>query len=111
MDQAIVIRDRGGPGVLNCERVTVGAPGKGQVWLRHTAIGINFHDCYVRSGLYTTLSLLGIPGLETVGVVDSVGPDVVDFSPGDRVGYITLEYGGYASARLMEASLLIRLPE
>jgi NADPH2:quinone reductase len=90
--------------------VTVGAPGNGQVRLRHTAIGVNFHDCYVRSGLYSTLSLPGIPGLEAVGVVDAVGPDVVDFRPGDRVGYITRQYGGYATARLIDAGLLIRLP-
>ena len=47
----------------------------------------------------------------TVGVVDAVGPDVVDFRPGDRVGYMTREYGGYASARLIAASALIRLPQ
>ena len=111
MDQAIVIREPGGPEVLKSERVTVGAPGSGQVRLRHTAIGVNFHDCYVRSGLYKTLSLPGIPGLEAVGVVDAVGPDVVDFKPGDRVGYITLGYGAYASVRLIDANLLIRLPD
>lgn len=111
MDRAIVIREVGGPEVLKSESVTVGAPGNGQVRLRHTAIGVNFHDCYVRSGLYSTLSLPGIPGLEAVGVVDAVGPDVVDFRPGDRVGYIAREYGGYASARLIAASVLIRLPQ
>lgn len=111
MDRAIVIREPGGPQVLKSERITVGAPGKGQVRLRQTAIGVNFHDCYVRSGSYKTLSLPGVPGLEAVGVVDAVGPDVVDFGPGDRVGYITPGYGGYASARLIDASLLVRLPE
>lgn len=111
MDQAIVIRKPGGPEVLECERVTVGAPGNGQVRLRQTAVGVNFHDCYVRSGLYTTLTLPGIPGLEAVGVVDAVGPDVVDFTAGDRVGYITRGYGGYASARLIDSSVLIRLPD
>jgi NADPH2:quinone reductase len=111
VDRAIVIREVGGPEVLKSEPVTVGAPGNGQVRLRHTAIGVNFHDCYVRSGLYSTLSLPGIPGLEAVGVVDAVGPDVVDFRPGDRVGYITREYGGYASARLINAGVLIRLPQ
>lgn len=110
MDQAIVLREAGGPEVLRVEGVTVGAPGAGQVRLRQTAVGVNFHDCYVRSGLYTTLALPGIPGLEAVGVVEAVGPDVVDFRPGDRVGYITRGYGGYASARLIDGSLLVRLP-
>jgi NADPH:quinone reductase len=111
VDRAIVLREVGGPEVLKREPVTVGSPGNGQVRLRHTAIGVNFHDCYVRSGLYSTLALPGIPGLEAVGVVDAVGPDVADFRPGDRVGYITREYGGYASARLIAASVLIRLPQ
>jgi NADPH2:quinone reductase len=110
MDRAVVIRGAGAPEVLKTESITVGSPGRGQVRLRHTAIGVNFHDCYVRSGSYKTLALPGIPGLEAVGVVDEVGPDV-DFSPGDRVGYITREYGGYASARLIDSSVLIRLPD
>jgi NADPH2:quinone reductase len=111
MERAIVLKAVGGPEVLKSEPVTVSAPGNGQVRLRHTAIGVNFHDCYVRSGLYSTLALPGIPGLEAVGVVDAVGPDVVDFRPGDRVGYITREYGSYASARLIDSSVLIRLPD
>jgi len=110
VDQAIVIRQPGGPEVLKIESVEVGAPGQGEVRVRHTAIGVNFHDCYVRSGLYKTLTLPGIPGLEAVGVVDAVGPGVTDFAKGDRVGYITRTYGGYASARLIDASVLIRIP-
>jgi NADPH:quinone reductase len=111
MDRAVIIKSAGGPEVLKSEPVTVGEPGDGQVRLRHTAIGVNFHDCYVRSGLYSTLPLPGIPGLEAVGIVDAVAPDVVDFRAGDRVGYISLKYGGYASARLIDASALIRLPQ
>jgi glutathione S-transferase len=30
--------------------------------------GVNFHDVYVRSGLYETLQLPGIPGIEAAGV-------------------------------------------
>ena len=111
MDRAIILRVAGDPEVLKSEPITVGAPGNGQVRLTHTAIGVNFHDCYVRSGLYSTLALPGIPGLEAVGTVDAVGPDVADFCPGDCVGYITRQYGGYATARLIEASALIRLPQ
>ena len=32
---------------------------------RQTAVGVNYHDVYVRSGLYRTLDLPGIPGIET----------------------------------------------
>jgi len=111
MDQAIVIREHGGPGVLHVEEVAVGAPGKEQVRLRQTVVGVNFHDCYVRSGLYQTLALPGIPGLEAVGVVEAVGPDVADFRVGDRVGYITRGYGSYATVRLIDRTQLVRLPD
>ena len=111
MSKAIVIREHGGPDVLHVEAVEVGPPSKGQVRLRQTVVGINFHDCYVRSGLYQTLALPGIPGLEAVGVVDAVGPGVGDFRVGDRVAYITRGYGSYASARLIDSSFLVRLPD
>jgi len=110
MDQAIVIRAAGGPDVLRCESVTVGAPGPGEVRLRQSFVGVNFHDCYVRSGAYTTLQLPGIPGLEAVGSVEAVGPDVHAFAIGDHVGYITRAYGSYASARIIDAAMLVRLP-
>ena len=69
MARAIVMRAHGGPEVLQVESVEVGEPGPGQVRLRQTAAGVNFHDIYVRTGLYKTLKLPGIPGLEAVGVV------------------------------------------
>lgn len=62
MTKAIVIRTHGGPEVLQIENVAVGEPGPGELLVHQTAIGVNFHDCYVRSGLYKTLVLPGIPG-------------------------------------------------
>lgn len=111
MAQAIVIRANGGPEVLACETVEVGAPGPGEVRLRQTAIGVNFHDIYVRSGSYQTLELPGIPGVEAAGVIEAVGPDVVGFRPGARVAYVTRSYGAYADERLIAADLLIPLPD
>jgi len=73
MATAIMLRKPGGPEVLRAETVAVGAPGVGELRIRQTAIGVNFHDVYVRSGLYRTLRLPGIPGLEAAGVVEEVG--------------------------------------
>jgi len=108
---AILLRETGGPEKLLWESVTVGEPGPGQLRIRHTAIGVNFHDTYVRTGLYKTLALPGIPGVEAAGVVERVGPGVGGFSPGDRICYIDQAYGGYAEARLLPAALAVRLPE
>ncbi len=111
MGSAIVIRAHGGPEVLRLEPVEVGAPGPGQLRLHQTFLGVNFHDIYVRSGAYKTLALPGIPGIEGVGVVEAVGRGVEGFREGDRVAYITGNYGCYASERLLDAALAVKLPD
>lgn len=111
MATAMIMHEAGGPQVLRPETVTVGEPGPGQVRLRQTAIGVNFHDIYVRSGLYRTLPLPGIPGLEAAGVVDAVGEGVTAFAAGDRVAYTSGNYGAYADQRLIDAGRLVRLPD
>jgi NADPH2:quinone reductase len=111
MAKAILLRETGGPEVLRLEDVDVRAPGRGEVRVRQTAIGVNFHDCYVRSGLYKTLKLPGIPGLEAAGTIEAVGPEVSNLRAGDRVAYFTATYGGYASERIIRAAELARLPD
>jgi len=111
MATAMIMHEAGGPQVLRPETVTVGEPGPGQVRLRQTAIGVNFHDIYVRSGLYQTLPLPGIPGLEAAGVVEAVGEGVTAFAAGDRVAYTSGNYGAYADQRLIDAGRLVRLPD
>jgi len=110
MPEAVLLREHGGPHVLKLEALDVPPPGPGQVRLRQTAIGVNFHDCYVRSGLCKTLALPGVPGIEAVGVVDAASPGVADYAAGDRVAYITSTYGAYASERVVDADLLVKLP-
>tara|TARA_R100000049_G_C1941818_1_gene86107 strand:- start:889 stop:1851 length:963 start_codon:yes stop_codon:yes gene_type:complete len=107
----MIMHEAGGPQVLRPETVTVGEPGPGQVRLKQTAIGVNFHDIYVRSGLYQTLTLPGIPGLEAAGVVEAVGEGVTAFAAGDRVAYTSGNYGAYADQRLIDAGRLVRLPD
>lgn len=110
MANAIVVQAYGGPEVLQIQQVPVAAPGRGELRIRQTCVGVNFHDVYVRSGLYKTLSLPGIPGIEAAGVVEQVGAEVSEFSPGDRVAYITSAYGAYAAERLILAAIAVRLP-
>jgi NADPH2:quinone reductase len=111
MAAAVVMRNPGGPEVLRVEEVPVGKPGPEEVRLRQTVVGVNFHDIYVRTGLYRTLPLPGVPGIEAVGVVEQVGPNVLDLKVGDRVGYVAPRYGAYATERLFAAQQLIRLPD
>ncbi len=111
MTSAIVMHATGGPDVLQWEPVEVAGMQAHEVLLRHTAVGVNYHDAYVRSGLYKTLALPGIPGIEAAGVVEAVGKDVQDFKAGDRVAYVTRQYGAYAERRVIAADLLVQLPD
>ena len=107
---AIVLKAHGGAENLLWDTVDVPPPGPGQIAIRHTAIGVNFHDTYVRTGLYKTLALPGVPGLEAAAVVEDVGPDVTAFAAGDRVIYYDTAYGGYAERRILPAALAMKIP-
>ena len=52
MSHAIRFRQTGGPEVLRWEEVHVRDPGPREVRVRHIAVGLNFADTYVRTGLY-----------------------------------------------------------
>jgi NADPH2:quinone reductase len=109
--KAIVLRQYGGPEELRLDATEIAAPAAGELLVRHSAIGVNFHDCYVRSGLYKTLALPGIPGIEAVGIVEAIGPGVSGFAVGNRVGWVSGRYGGYATHRILPATEAIALPQ
>lgn len=111
MAQAIVITEYGGPEVLQIATVEPRPVARGQVRVRHTRIGVNFHDIYVRSGLYKTLALPGTPGIEAVGVVAEVGEGVARWKAGDRVAYVSSAYAIYATERVIDAEELIAVPD
>jgi NADPH2:quinone reductase len=109
MPIAIRFHKTGGPEVLQVEDLPVGAPGPGEVRLRHTAIGVNFIDTYHRSGLYPLALPSGL-GSEAAGVVEEVGPGVKHVARGDRVAYAGGAPGSYSQVRVMSADRLLRLP-
>lgn len=110
MTKAIRIHDTGGAGVLTWEDVDVGRPGPDQVRIRQSAVGLNYIDVYVRSGLYPVADLPCVIGMEGAGVVEETGAEVTDFKPGDRVCY-PMNIGGYAEERLIDSGRLLHLPD
>ncbi len=50
MVKAVWIHETGGPDVLSLDDVEVGAPGDGEVVLRHTVLGLNYIDIGMREG-------------------------------------------------------------
>lgn len=100
----------GGPEVLQWESVEVGEPGRDQVRVRQTAVGLNFIDIYERSGLYQ-VPLPATPGKEAAGIVEAIGPGVKQVQVGDRVAYSLQGSGAYAAARLVPADRLVKIPD
>jgi NADPH:quinone reductase len=109
MTHAIRIHEYGGPDVLKWEKVDVGLPGPGEIKIRQTAIGLNFIDIYVRTGLYPQPSLPFVPGMEGAGVVTEIGEGVRDLKIGRRVAYAG-PIGAYAEERLIAADRAVKVP-
>ena len=110
MSKAIRIHQTGGPEAMKWEDVDIGAPGPGELRIRHEAIGLNFIDVYFRTGLYPAGSLPFIPGMEGAGVVEAVGEGVDSVAVGDRVAYASPPLGAYAQERLMPADKVVSIP-
>ena len=110
MVKAIRIHQTGGPDAMRWEDVEVGAPGPGEVRIRHEAVGLNYIDVYFRTGLYPAPSLPFSPGMEGAGVVEAVGEGVDSLAVGDRVAYAAPPVGSYAEERLMPADKVVKVP-
>jgi NADPH2:quinone reductase len=105
----IQVSKSGGPEVLEYVELEVPVPKNGQVVVRVEASGVNFIDVYHRTGLYP-LPLPMTPGNEGAGVVESIGPGVVDVKPGDRVAWAGV-LGSYAERAVVPADRLVPLPD
>jgi NADPH:quinone reductase len=110
MPHAIIATTPGGPDVMAWHEVPSETPGKGEILIRQTAVGVNFIDVYFRQGSYPWPSPDRlIPGCEGAGVVAAVGDGVTDWDVGDRVAYTTRN-GGYATHRVLPAHLAVPIP-
>ena len=85
---AVLIERTGGPEVIEVREIEMPRPGRGEVLVRHEAVGLNFIDTYVRSGLYPAALPSGL-GNEAAGTVEAVGEGVTGLAERDRVGYLT----------------------
>ena len=108
--KAIQINETGGSDVMRLVDMDVPPPGKGEIQLRQTAIGLNYIDTYHRSGLYALPLPAGL-GMEAAGVVQAVGEGVKGVKAGDRIAYGLGPRGAYAQHRNIQASRVVRLPK
>jgi putative PIG3 family NAD(P)H quinone oxidoreductase len=109
--KAVVITRFGGPEVLQIGEVKRPEPVDREILVRVRSSGVNRADLLQRMGRYPAPagSPVDIPGLEYAGVVESVGPSVELWEPGDRVMGI-LGGGGYAHYVAVHERTAVRVP-
>ena len=100
----------GEPETMSFEDIALPEPGAGEVRIRNHAAGLNFFDILQVQGKYQIKPPFPFtPGAEVAGVVDAVGPDVTEFSPGDRVLSIT-HGGGMAEYSIGRIGMTFAIP-
>ncbi|MEW9308397.1 quinone oxidoreductase family protein [Labrys neptuniae] len=113
--QAIRLSRFGAPDVLEPVELSVPAPGKGEALIRMQAAGVNYFEVLMRQDRYAvTPGLPMVMGVEVAGVVEALGPGAAGPSPGTRVAaplFAMGRAGGYAQFALVDAALLVPLPE
>ena len=110
MVAAIRVHTVGGPDVMKLEEIDLPNPGKGEVRVRQSAIGVNYIDTYFRSGLYPAPAMPFIPGNEAAGEITAVGEGVQGFKTGERVAYVAA-LGCYAAERNVPVAAVVKLPD
>jgi len=110
--RAIVIREPGGPEMLELREVPTPEAARGEVRVRIRATAVNRADLLQRIGVYPAPpgSPRDIPGIEIAGEVDTVGEGVTEWKAGDRVFGI-VGGGGYAEYITVPARTLAGIPE
>jgi D-arabinose 1-dehydrogenase-like Zn-dependent alcohol dehydrogenase len=61
-------------------------PGEQQVRIRVEACGVCHSDSITKEGAMAGISYPRVPGHEVVGVIDALGPGVINYKQGQRVG-------------------------
>lgn len=99
--------------VLARQTVEVRAPGPGEIRVAVNAFCLNFNDIDIIQGRYTTLPLQPpfVPGMETVGVVESAGQGAEHLIGRRIVGIPVMAFGGYASYAIVDAATALDLPD
>ena len=110
MATRIEFHKHGGPEVLQAVEFTPADPAENEIQVENKAIGINFIDTYIRSGLYPPPSLPSGLGTEAAGIVSKVGSGVKHIKAGDRVVYAQSALGAYSSVHNIIADKAAILP-
>src|SRR5580693_8542830 len=110
--RAVVIREPGGPEVLELREVPDPDVPFGHVRVRVAFAGVNRADLLQRAGFYPAPpgAPRDTPGLEYAGTIDAVGAGTSRFSPGDRV-FGLVAGGAYAEKIVAHEREVVQVAE
>ncbi len=111
--KAIVIREPGGPEVLELRDIPEPIPGPEDLLVRVHATAVNRADTLQRQGQYPQpgpRTEFEVPGLEFAGEVLEAGPRTQGFAAGDLVRGL-MGGGGYAEQLNIQQRLAVAVPE
>ncbi|OTA15074.1 MexS [Xenorhabdus vietnamensis] len=111
MAKRIEFSATGGPEVLRYCEFTPVYPTADEVQIENKAIGINYIDTYIRSGLYPPANLPSGLGTEAAGIVTKIGSGVTSTKVGDRVVYALSASGAYSEIHNVQENKLTILPD
>lgn len=94
--------------LVDCEKPHCG---ENEVLIEMKAVGINFIDTYIRSGLYPVPRYPYTPGKEGSGMVVETGKNVKNFKVGDRVAFCAGGSGAYAEYVAIAEEQVMPIPE
>lgn len=110
----VVVANPGGYDRLKIQEFEEPEPKAGEVLIETKACGVNFADCCVRMGVYSSANeFVGwpiTPGFEVSGIIKEVGKGVSSFSKGQRVIGITF-FNGYTTHLTLPENQVFHLPE
>jgi NADPH:quinone reductase-like Zn-dependent oxidoreductase len=110
--KAIVMKEYGGPEVLDYGDYPDPTPGRGEVLIKVAAASINPVDLKQRSGetkAYFPLEFPVVIGWDVSGTVVKLGPGVTDFAVGDRV--FAWAFHTYAELCAVKTDILAKIPK
>src|SRR5580704_11424000 len=106
----VVLTALGGPEVLKVIDDEIRDPAANEVRIKILTCGVAFADVLMRRGLYSPVPALPYsPGYDIVGTVESCGPVVTQWKPGDLVIALSMT-GGYSRYIDLPESELVQMP-
>ncbi len=109
----VIIRRPGGYERLELVTSPDPSPGPGEVVVKTASIGVNYADCVVRMGLYSSAKrYVGwpiTPGFEASGTIVAVGEGVTELAVGDAVLAVS-RFGAYTTHLRVPVSWVRRVP-